>query len=223
MKIVHVSDTHTKHWGLTVPDGDILAFSGDMSYRGYRNEVEDFFKWLNTLPHKYKIVIAGNHDLCFDPERSGEGKKPEWLVQILNAFQVGNNNYYLENEQIMIEGVKFWGSPITPWFHGQYWAFNKVRGEPIKAIWNQIPLDTHVVITHGPIEDVLDKTVYGDVTGCRDLRLKLAEVKPKLHLCGHIHEAYGVQEYDNIKFSNGSVLNEKYLLTNQPNVFEIEV
>jgi Icc-related predicted phosphoesterase len=57
--------------------------------------------------------------------------------------------------------------------------------------------------------------------GCEDLLLKVEEVKPTFHICGHIHEAYGMQEKDNTTFINASVLNEKYVLVNEPIVFEL--
>ena len=33
---------------------------------GHISEVKQFNKWLGTLPHKHKIVIAGNHELSLD-------------------------------------------------------------------------------------------------------------------------------------------------------------
>lgn len=50
----------------TIPEGDILIHAGDFTRCGHLQEVRDFNNWLGSLPHKHKIVIAGNHELTFD-------------------------------------------------------------------------------------------------------------------------------------------------------------
>ena len=51
-----------------IPEGDILIHAGDFTRCGNLQEVREFNTWLGTLPHKHKIVIAGNHELSFDQE-----------------------------------------------------------------------------------------------------------------------------------------------------------
>ena len=70
IRIVCISDTHslTSHLKRTIPDGDILIHAGDFTRCGHLQEVREFNTWLGTLPHKDKIVIAGNHELSFDQE-----------------------------------------------------------------------------------------------------------------------------------------------------------
>lgn len=43
-----------------------MIHAGDFTRCGHLQEVKDFNNWLGTLPHKHKIVIAGNHELSFD-------------------------------------------------------------------------------------------------------------------------------------------------------------
>ena len=55
----------------SIPDGDVLLHTGDFTYKKSKglNQMEQviqFNDWLGTLPHKHKIVIAGNHDFSFD-------------------------------------------------------------------------------------------------------------------------------------------------------------
>jgi Icc-related predicted phosphoesterase len=119
----------------------------------------------------------------------------------------------------VLNGIKIWGSPVTPWFFN--WAFNRHRGDPIKKHWDLIPGDTDVLITHGPVFSVLDKTSNGQHVGCEDLLKKVQEIKPKVHVCGHIHEAYGKVEETGTKFFNASILNERYLMVNSPIAFEL--
>ena len=49
-----------------------------------------------------------------------------------------------------------------------------------------------------------------------------AEVKPKYHLFGHAHEAYGEETIDGITFSNGSSLHDNYYeACHKPRIIEI--
>lgn len=67
VRFVCISDTHTKHRDIDLPDGDVLLHSGDFTFNGRRNEVEDFADWLKSLTKfRYKVLIAGNHDFTFD-------------------------------------------------------------------------------------------------------------------------------------------------------------
>ena len=67
VRVVCISDTHNRFRELSIPDGDILIHAGDITRRGYLAELKDFNDWLLSLPHKHKVVIAGNHELSFDP------------------------------------------------------------------------------------------------------------------------------------------------------------
>ena len=65
MRVICMSDTHGLHRNTKVPDGDVLVFAGDITSRGASYELVDFNEWLGELPHSHKIVVAGNHDWCF--------------------------------------------------------------------------------------------------------------------------------------------------------------
>jgi predicted phosphohydrolase len=189
MRIVCISDTHARHRLTEVPEGDILVHGGDITNRGDLEDVESFNTWLATLPHKHKIVICGNHDFCF------QDRGPEARARITNAI-------YLEDSGCEIEGLSFYGSPWQPWFFD--WAFNLPRGDALAKVWAKIPVSTDVLITHGPPEGILDMTVRGDRAGCRDLLARIHEVKPRLHVFGHIHEAAGREVIGDTVFVNAS-------------------
>lgn len=208
MKIVAISDTHGKHQNLVLPKGDMLIHAGDVSSRGKENEVIEFLKWFAAADFKYKIFIAGNHDFYF--ERFGD----EMINQLIPP-----NVIYLNDSGIEIEGIKIWGSPISPWFYD--WAFNRHRGNDIKKHWDKIPQNTDILITHGPAFGILDLTSRYENVGCKDLLEKINVINPKFHICGHIHEAYGQVKKNETEFLNASVLDENYLLKNKPIIFEI--
>lgn len=208
MKIVFISDTHGLHNKVEIPNGDMLIHAGDVSSRGKEHEINDFLDWFANQPHKYKIFIAGNHDFFFEKMDAKyiETKIPENII-------------YLNDSGIEIKGFKIWGSPIQPEFYN--WAFNRNRGSAIKKHWDLIPLNTDILITHGPPLNILDKTISGDFVGCEDLLTAVNRIKPKIHVFGHIHEDYGVLKTNNTTFINASVLDVRYRNVNDPVVIDL--
>lgn len=214
MKIVCISDTHGKHKALDgfMPEGDVLVHAGDFTMDGNFKYVRLFNEWLGTLPYKYKLVIPGNHELTFDWH-----KNP---MMHLEAARLMTNATLLNEQSAIIDGIKFYGSPITPYFCD--WAFNRFRGAEIDAHWQKIPADTDVLITHGPPAGVLDRPGrYGDQVGCEMLAQHLIRVRPKLHVFGHIHTPGEEVDYG-ITFVNASIVNEAYQPIYLPRVIEID-
>jgi len=193
-----ISDTHSWNSTINVPKSDLLIHSGDLTRIGSKSEITQALTWLSSLPHKYKVVIAGNHDFFLDSQWQGrtdigqsrhshraKGTEEE-IKELLSQFK---DIIYLNDSGTEIEGIKIWGSPIQPWFHD--WAFNRNRGEEILKHWKLIPKDIDILITHGPPFGILDRTVHGDYTGCSDLLKEIETRKIKLHIFGHIHEGRG--------------------------------
>jgi Icc-related predicted phosphoesterase len=187
--IVAMADTHSYHRRLCVPPGDILIHAGDITRRGAMDELRDFDAFLAELPHRHKVVIAGNHDWCFQ-------RKPRPARAALK------HAIYLEDEAVEIEGLKIYGSPWQPWFLD--WAFNLPRGPELGERWAKIPDDTEILVTHGPPLGFGDRTFRGDRVGCEDLLKRVREVKPSLHIYGHIHEDGGIFEEGGVKFVNAT-------------------
>lgn len=228
MKILHISDTHGMHDQIPKErfDGiDMVIHSGDCSNSPFLTssniEVLDFLDWYERVPVKYKVFVAGNHDTAI--ERKGV------TSDTIKAYGI----IYLENDSIEIEGIKIWGSPITPTF-GE-WAFMKAR-DKTHFVWDTIPNDTDIVITHGPPKGVRDLTRNRDnsleMCGDKALVTAITRVKPKLVLFGHIHnfkdiENQGVSTYHrlpNTKFSNATCVEDgrfDYGLTSFGNIFNL--
>jgi Icc-related predicted phosphoesterase len=206
--VVAISDTHGQHEKLSLPEGDLLIHAGDISQIGTKDEIQNFLDWFAKTDFKYKVFIAGNHDFLFERDRR-------------NAKNlIPSGVFYLEESQIEIETLVIYGSPYTPEFFD--WAFMKKIGTEIKATWDKVPSHVDILVTHGPPKRILDRNAYGDYCGCAQLREKVLEVRPKYHIFGHIHEAYGIIEGENTNFINSSVLDEHYLLANSPVSFTIE-
>ncbi|OMJ90520.1 hypothetical protein SteCoe_7109 [Stentor coeruleus] len=191
---------------------------------GLQDEVERFNNLLLSLPHKYKIVIAGNHDLTFDLKYQENLVRNFPQTSDVNAAEIKKslkNCIYLEDSEIIIEGYKIYGSPWSPTFFN--WAFNLDKGPDIAAKWDLIPKDTEILITHGPPYGILDLCYDGVHGGCEDLLGKVLEIKPLIHLFGHIHETYGVMNNEYTTFINGSNCTLRYDPINDPLVFDLPI
>lgn len=177
MRIIAISDTHQKHRKIKIPDGDVFVFAGDMTnFNRSKQHYIDFNNWLGTLPHPNKLIIAGNHDELFQKNQA-------------EARGYMTNCTYLEDDEIVIDGVKFYGTPWQKYFYG--WAFNLPPGSNhLKEKWNAIPDDTDVLITHSPPFQIFD-TEMGKNLGCELLTNRVFEVQPKIHVFGHIHGSCG--------------------------------
>ena len=214
MRITFISDTHTKHTQITqdLPGGDLLIHAGDLMNSGYYwEEVYPFLDWYNNLGnYDHKVFIAGNHDRLFEDE-----------AEKINGLLTGYKNIdYLRDEWIIVGDdermVKIYGSPWQPEFYN--WAFNLPRnGEDLREKWFNIPNSTDILITHGPPWGHCDVTPYGNLNvGCELLRVRVDELKPKIHVFGHVHSGYGYKFHEGTHFINASVLSERYQYSNKP-------
>ncbi len=214
MKITFISDTHNKHKDITedLPGGDLLIHAGDISSMGYKHEIQQFCKWFDSLTNYSVVVfIAGNHDFGFE-------KRPEETMEIVNSYKwityLQDSVLHFASENIEIANI--YGSPWQPEFHN--WAFNLPKnGLELEQKWNDIPDNTDILITHGPAFGYLD-TIMGqyDNLGCELLTKRIKTIKPKIHVCGHIHSGYGYVFDGDTHFINASVLDEQYQYTQKP-------
>ena len=225
LKIAAISDTHGQHAQVEVPEADVLIHSGDFCKYGRMEEVKNFTLWLKKLPHKHKLVTAGNHDRPVE-------QKPDKCRRLFEDAGVT----LLLNEEVVIDGVKFWASPITPTFLN--WHFMRNRGAQIAEVWEEIPEDVDVLITHGPMYGHRDlcpayppMQPLPKLAGCLDLLLRVKEIWtksngrfPKFHVYGHIHGGHGVCQSDvfgALTSINAATCTEAYRPTNQPIVFQL--
>jgi len=209
MRLVCLSDTHLRTGRLDVPAGDVLLHAGDLTERGEGHEVREALAWLASLPHHHKVLIAGNHDFLFEQE-------PEAARALLAEFP---SLTYLQDSEATVGGLRVWGSPWQPRFFD--WAFNLDRGEPLARVWARIPSGVDVLLTHGPPAGILDRTTDGRLVGCADLLAAVRRARPRLHVFGHIHEAYGRLDRDGTAFVNASTCDRLYRPVHPPIVVDL--
>jgi len=225
MKIWHISDTHTYHDLLRIPEGiDMVIHSGDCSNPRdpYNNEpeVREFIHWYKSLPIKHKVYVAGNHDTSIEKKLVTKKDFEDY------------NIHYLEDDLITLQGLLIYGNPYTPLFGN--WAFMKDRVKLDRYWTKAMPGYVDILVTHGPPKGVLDKSYSREnvleMCGDKSLLNKVLEVEPKYHLFGHIHNCKdiinaGIQKLSvcDTNFSNGSVVTDgKFgMLSSNGNIFEI--
>lgn len=210
VRIVCFSDSHGQHkakklnnWFEKNP-ADILVFAGDLQLNSL-DDGTDFLKWISNTPYTYKIVTFGNHDGNYEIF-TNEARKFKDVI-ILNQ----------KGKRVM--GINFFGSPYSLNFYN--WWFMKSEKE-LADLYDKIPNDTQVLITHTPVYGILDKSINGFSCGSESLKDKIEKLpKLKYHICGHIHEGYGKEKHGKITYINGSLLNYRYEMVNEPIKFTI--
>jgi len=221
MKIVVISDTHEKHDLVKIPEGDILIHCGDWTNQGTLPSIEKFLEWFSKKPHQHKVFIPGNHELGLVNANKAQA------FDLINRY-VNDNLHFLLNSSVTIEGLKFYGSPATPFFFN--WAFNYHRGKDIAVEWSKIPDDTNVLITHGPpygILDMIEKTFSNmgrDLhQGCKDLLDRINQLKElKVHVYGHLHADGGESVVVNgVTYANAAICTERYFPSNPPVIIDL--
>lgn len=208
-----ISDTHNI-WKEDVPEAEFLLHAGDFTERGKESEIIQAMNWFASLPHEHKVATPGNHDFLFE--------RAEDLARQLTPAGIE----MLIGQAKTIGGVKFYGAPYTPTFYN--WAFN-CEAEQLERHWAHVPEDTDVLISHGPPFGHLDVTARDkNHVGDRALMRAIERVKPRLVVCGHIHEGAGQSEIDwgnghKTLIVNASVIDERYRIKNQAALITLEL
>lgn len=182
IRIVCLSDTHDLI-PRNVPDGDLLIHAGDLTNAGTVEDIQAQIDWLASLPHRHKILIAGNHDSWFDvrsrkSDDTKNARRPDF-----RGLQ------YLQNSSVSLEfsdarKLVIYGAADLPACGGDDFAF---QYQPERHPWKgRIPLDTDVLVTHTPPKYHRDLEL-----GCPGLLEEVWRVKPKVHIFGHIHWGCG--------------------------------
>jgi Icc-related predicted phosphoesterase len=214
-RIAFISDPHGYHKSISIPKCDLLICSGDLTSRGEISVFESFNEWVGELKRssqiKECILTLGNHDLSSDSN-------------FIRYYQPNFRSYFsncilLMNESCEFEGLKIYGSPHTLQFGSWAHMYDRKDGD---LIWDQIPNDTQILITHGPPHTILDQTSSGDLAGCESLYKKIRQLPSLLvHCFGHIHEAYGTLRKGDQLFVNASSCTLRYNPTNLAIVIDL--
>ncbi|WP_372790451.1 metallophosphoesterase [Paraconexibacter sp.] len=209
MRIAAIADLHG-HLP-PIPECDVLVIGGDVT-PAHDHALEHqatwldttFRAWLASAPTDHVVGIAGNHDFVFE-------RAPETVPTDLPWT-------YLNDEAATVSGLRFWGSPWTPWFFD--WAFNAPKGDVeerfLRERYATVPADTDIFLTHGPPAGFGDHTSSGMDVGSRAALEVVRSVQPRLAIFGHIHEGRGRWTDGATTLANVAAVDLQYALVDEP-------
>jgi len=198
VRIVSFSDYHNSG-KIDIPDGDVLIIAGDSSHFG---KLDDFEELISSLPHKHRLLIGGNHD---SPFLNGEAK------------EIAPSMTYLEDDFVVIDGLKFYGAP----WHSVVGMTFGLSDMEMSSKWNKIPDDTDVLITHMPPYGTLDGSGPDSHWGCVNLASRVFEIKPRVHIFGHLHCAHGRHKHNGTEYVNVALTNNHYEIIHEPTIIDL--
>jgi predicted phosphodiesterase len=202
--LTFISDTHCRHNEITylLTGGDFLIHTGDWTNSGNFTQMREFLSWFsNQTQYSHRIFIAGNHELQLEKEND-----------IVREYMLPSNCIYLQDSLVELEGINFYGTPVTPVFYN--WAFNKTSEQLVKHFDN-IPLKTNVLLTHGGSElQVLENGLDVHIPELKEKIKDLSNLK--ISAFGHIHHSYGTKIVNDVQYVNSAIVGEDYKVRNKP-------
>ena len=215
IKCVLFSDTHGcttevingKKVDLQIPDGDVLIHCGDFSAQGSFDDIVYLNSFLSKLSHKKKYVVCGNHDIQSEKD--------------FNASQtLLTNAILLYHHAFWIGDIPCFATSYQPFYKG--WAYNIADDKKRKKLFDQIPEETQILISHCPPFGYNDKGFQAPHVGDKALLARIRELKHLRYvISGHLHNSYGIIEENGVTYINCSLLDDRYALKNKPIVIEI--
>ncbi|KAJ1367220.1 hypothetical protein KIN20_028084 [Parelaphostrongylus tenuis] len=208
-----------------IPDGDVLIHAGDFTNYGDLGQVIKFNAEIGRLPHKYKLVVPGNHELGFEDGEDMNEKQLAGLsmLGINKAYDLLSNCTYLCDRSIEVYGIKVYGAP---WHSMPGYSFYRPRGQKMLHKWNQIPTKIDVLITHIPplghgdfnSWNKMDGILAGDVELLNSVEQR---IMPKYHVFGHVHQMHGATTNGITTFINASLCDHQLRSAYDPIIFDL--
>merc|ERR1712173_585115 len=148
--------------------------------------------WFSGQPHEHKIVISGNRENLMDTFTTlkNDPTADFTMNQTQNYIKGKSDITYLEDEEHVIDinlgneakkqQIRVYGTPWT-----------RLHGKPGKAFQ-------------------ISETELEEDNGCPELLKSVTErVKPRIHVFGHIHTAYGNKFQEETLFINAASMKRK--------------
>lgn len=227
MRIVALSDQHG--YLPDIPLCDLLIIAGDIcpdrfgpatAMHAPERQQAWFDRtarpWLRAAPATHQVLTWGNHDWC--------GQACSFRNSPAEAS--ARNLQILVDEGTAVPGkdrsISIWATPWSNQF--MRWAFMKPP-EELGRIYAAIPAGTDILVSHQPPYGYGDQCANYNTGriehfGSRELLAAIERVRPKLVICGHMHEGFGRYEHEAIPIYNVSVVDDQYRLVHEPTVVD---
>jgi uncharacterized protein len=154
-------------------EADVVIGAGD--FASVHEGLEETLAPLATITVP-SILVPGNN---------------ETVEALREAAAIWESATVLHGEATTIDGVDFFGLgagvPVTPWD----WSFDLDEGAAT-AMLGDCP-EGAVLVLHSPPKGHCDTNGGGDHFGSEALLAGIEEKRPRLAVCGHIHESWGCE------------------------------
>jgi uncharacterized protein len=177
MRILAFSDLHRDRDAAQAvvdasADADVVVGAGDFATEG--SGLTDTFDVLKRVSAPI-VLVAGNHDSLDD---------------MLRACRDWPAAHILHGDGAVIQGIPFFGLGYEiPAGNAVSWN-QRMEESDAAVLLEPCPADA-VLVTHSPPYGVADLQRNGIHEGSRTIGEAVERCKPRLHLCGHIHNAWG--------------------------------
>jgi uncharacterized protein len=154
-------------------DADVVVGAGDFATQGVGLRDTIDLLLAVTVP---MVLVAGNHDDLDELRDSCRGR---------NTLDV------LHGDVVTIGGISFFGLgfEIPAGMRDEPWNRRLDEAEAARLLLACPP--GAVLVTHSPPFGSADIQSNGAHEGSRAIRDAVVSTEPRLHLCGHIHHAWG--------------------------------
>lgn len=183
MRLLCITDLHGKSDALKrilaeTNTADAILLGGDITHFGSPQDVQQIVSTIESLG-KPVLAVAGNCDSAAIDQR---------LAQI----GVSLHGRGVALESIGLQGV----SGIPPWNSRMYQFTEEELAEALQAGYAQLPDGLpHAVLAHvPPRKTAVDRIFLGCHVGSTALREFVQRTKPRLVICGHVHEGRGIDK-----------------------------
>jgi len=128
--------------------------------------------------------------------------------------------------KVIIRNILLAKKSLFPFFLNSGWLSEHCKDpHEIHRHWFEIPVDTDILLTHGPPNGIMDKSTHAHL-GCKELLQSVSTiVQPKLHVFGHVHGGYGQLKNDHelggTLFVNASLCDHKFRIVNSPIIIDL--
>jgi uncharacterized protein len=176
MQILAFSDLHVdldKAAALVerAPDYDVVIGAGD--FASIHDGLGDAIGVLDAIEVP-TVLVPGNN---------------ETEDELRDACESWDAATVLHGQRTEIDGVAFYGLgagvPVTPWD----WSFD-LEEDAAAAKLDALPEDA-VLVVHSPPKGHCDQSGAGEHLGSTSILEAIESKRPRLAVCGHIHEAWG--------------------------------
>lgn len=207
MSVAAISDIHGRLHDLNTADfagADLVLLAGDIVPLDTQRVVDrslawlhgEFAAWLDEMPPEAPVVlVAGNHDFALATIGAGEPGVHRGLFGCRQLI-------YVQDASVEVCGLSLYGTPWIPFLSGG-WAFtapSSFGGRFLAEKFSAIPEGLDILLTHTPMRGYLDRDVDSLPATPRDrpphlgsgaLLRAVQTRRPRLHVCGHVHEGRG--------------------------------